>query len=90
MYKKIKQDGNVTMFGIEIPKAGVIVKLVDKEVDGVTVMYIPAVEMKTVTDANVTRRELAAIGFDAKGMADKVGKEFTDIFGGLDDVLKRG
>jgi hypothetical protein len=86
MYKKIKQDGNVVMFGIEIKDIGVIVKLV--EGDNVTVTYVPGVRIEPVAGVNVPRSELVPIDANSTQMMADITKGVADLFEGMDDVLK--
>jgi hypothetical protein len=88
MYKKIKEDGNTVMYGIEIKDIGVIVKLVEGGV--VTTTYVPGVKIEPVAGVNVPRSELVPIDVNNTQMMADLTKGVSDLFEGMDDVLKRG
>ncbi len=88
MFKKINEDGGVTLWAIEIKDVGCITKVHDIAA-GDTTMFIPGVKIGAIREGRANRRELVKIDFDSKGFADNIAREVQDILGGdIPDNLK--
>ena len=77
MYKRIKQNGNVTLYAIDMAGIGCIVKVVDGGKEDV--LFIPGVTTERVVEASIARREFIPIVPDTDAVADDIGDVVADI-----------